>query len=123
MYFSHIHCILLFQLFQSFLNHTFDIIIGMIVLLQAQQILACIQFLIHSDIYIGQKDEAACQPVGMRGALVDEVQYFLFGCGIPPALYINCADRYLASAPYNVRVSFARSFRSSAAFFTAFWFR
>lgn len=71
----------LLQFLQSFVNHACYIVVYLVVLLQAHRYWR-IELLVHGYIYIRQKDETACQPVGIRCALVDEIKDFLFCRGI-----------------------------------------
>ena len=72
--------LLFFQFSQSFFDHAGNVIVSLVILLQAEEVLACIELLVHGYIYVGQEDKAACQPVSMRSALFNEIEHFLFGC-------------------------------------------
>ena len=50
--------------------------------MQAEEVLAGVELLALRDVDIGQEDEGAGQPIGVRGALVDVVQGLLLGGGM-----------------------------------------
>ena len=72
----------LVQLLQALLNHAGNVVVCLIVLLQAQQVLACVNRPVGSHVDVCQQYKAAGQPVGVGSALLDELQYLFFGSGI-----------------------------------------
>ena len=71
----------------------------MVILLQAQQVLACIQFFIHCYIYIRQQNETSCQPVSVWCALINEVEYFLFSSSVFTCLIQLLSNQVLGFGP------------------------
>lgn len=114
---------LLFQFFQSFFNHGLYVVVGLIVLLQAEQVLACIYFFVQGYIDVGQQDEAACQPVGMRSALVDEVQDLFFCFGIFALVVELLCQQVFGFGTVEGTGVFGQHLQVGHGFCVAFWFR